>query len=326
MGNQSTRSFKFGASASPRLTFCFFVSVAIGSLLVLSNCTVSGGLVRIEAFPELEGCPSSGDMPVVGVPIFMKITLSEGTIIGVSVPKQVRAEVEVQRTGPAEFAVTLTPIEAGEVDVDFFVDTDQTGSSLTRTCKFTAISDLGGCCESFSCELTNESECFFRDGVFVGPGTNCDNGCPCSFDDECPRDDDPCTREVCLFGACGQRPICAGSGCTPQMQSCPIFITVDFPESLANGESADLTFNWDGESNFRKTGVFGSAVGRCPEGFGCPSRTITLENRDPFVMVNAFTCRIDGATGPVTFHYEAFLTDGDGLGSNIVDVEFTCVP
>lgn len=342
------------------------LALAMSSVLVC-GCP-SGGLVNAGPAPTISECPEQD--VVVGESVTLTIEISEGMILGVATTgTSVDADVVVTRVDDQTFTATVTPTGEGYIELNFTADSDTKLTSTTLSCAFTAITHLGACCESLLCEVTDENECYFRDGLFQGHATTCDpnpcygaccglepggnscaeippadceadggdyqgggtscaSDCLCETAADCPDDDDSCTNTVCEGGSCGHRSVCAGgTPCDVVSHECPIQITVDFPASLANGESADLTINWTGQdSHFRKTGQFFERFGSCPEGFSCPRKTLTLENANPFVIVEAFTCRIDGATEPVEFFYEATITDWEGVGSNIATVEFTCVP
>ena len=167
------------------------VVTAAGALIIFGGCMEDEGLG-----PILSGCPT-GDGPPAGESVTLTISNSSTTLTGVAVDadKTTNADVVVTRVDDRTFTAVVTPLAEGIVEVSFDVAEGEglgaIGAASNESCTFNAISNLGACCEGLSCELTEENECFFRDGAFAGNGTTCDpNPCvgACCTGNNCAED------------------------------------------------------------------------------------------------------------------------------------------
>lgn len=171
---------KWRLDRQPRF-FCVAL-ILIVAVVWFIGCNVT----RLGTGPQsqtLTGCPTQS------VAIGQRFTLtisSERDIFGVAVSSLSNAEeVVISRVDDMTFTAIVTPNSEGSGFVEFFIDAEP-GSE--PSCGFTVIADLGACCESISCEVTDSNECFFRDGVYKGAGTSCT--------------DNPCVGACCDAGAC----------------------------------------------------------------------------------------------------------------------------
>lgn len=154
------------------------VVIAVGALVIFGGCMDGEGIG-----PILSGCPTADGSPA-GEPVTLTISNSSTTLTGVRVnaDKTTNADVVITRVDNRTFTAVVTPLAEGMVKVSFDVAEGEGLGAIAAasgaSCTFNAISSLGACCEGLSCELTEENECFFRDGAFAGNGTTCDPN-PC---------------------------------------------------------------------------------------------------------------------------------------------------